>query len=297
MNIRKLAAIDIGSNAMRLLINYVYEIPGESPVFNKTNLVRLPVRLGKDVFINKTISDDNKKRMLDAMTTFRLIMDLYGVEDYRAYATSAMREAENGKEIIKKIKKKANVKVQVIDGKTEAELIFRSELQKFILDENNYLYVDVGGGSTELTLITHGKVKLSKSFAIGTVRMLEGKVKKSVYPEMKKWVEDHVRKYEVSLIGSGGNINHIYKYSGIKLGKPMSGAYLRSRYRLVRELSFEERLRELNMKTDRADVVEHAMEIYIKVMKWSRAQKVFVPKIGIADGMIQSLYEEKSKGS
>lgn len=293
MKIRKLAAIDIGSNAMRLLINYVYEIPGETPVFNKTNLLRLPVRLGKDVFINKKISNKNKDRMLDAMTTFRLVMDLYGVKEYKAYATSAMREAENGEEIIKKIKKKADINIEIIDGQTEAELTFKSDLQKFFLDKRNYLYVDVGGGSTELTLLSNGEVIDSQSFRVGTVRMLEGKVDKNVYPEMKKWVEENVRKYEVDLIGSGGNINHIYKYSGIKLGKPMSGAYLRKRYRLVRDLSFEQRLIQLNMKTDRADVVEHAMEIYIKVMKWSRSKKIYVPKVGIADGMIKTLYEKK----
>lgn len=293
MNIRKLAAIDIGSNAMRLLINYIYEVPGEAAVFNKTCILRMPIRLGEDVFIEKNISEKNTDRMISAMTAFKLTMDVYGVESYLAYATSAMREAENSKEIIKKIKKKSGIKIQVIDGKTEAELIFASELQKFIQDENNYLYVDVGGGSTELTLIAHGKVQLSKSFPIGTVRLLEGKVGKSVYEEMKKWIEENIRKYEVDLIGSGGNINHIYKYSGIKLGKPMPGAYLRSRYKVVRTLSYEDRLREFNMKPDRADVVEFALEIYTKVMKWSRAKRIHVPKIGISDGMIRTLYEEE----
>lgn len=292
MNIIKLAAIDIGSNGMRLLINYVYETPGKLPVFNKTSLVRMPVRLGEDVFIQQHISEKNEKRMLDAMQAFRLIMDTFDVQHYSIYATSAMREAKNGQEIIKKIKKKTNLQIDIIDGQTEAELIFESELQKFMVDDNNYLYVDVGGGSTELTLIVKGKVLKSQSFAIGTVRLLEGKVDKNIYPSMKKWIEENVREYTVDLIGSGGNINHVYKYSGIKLGKPMSGAYLRKRYKVVRDLSFEERLSELNMKTDRADVVEFAMEIYTKVMKWSRAQKIHVPKIGISDGMILKLYEE-----
>lgn len=292
MKIRKLAAIDIGSNAMRLLINYVYEVPGSKPVFNKTSIVRMPIRLGEDVFTHKEISEKNTARLIDAMKAYKLMMDIYGVEHYLAYATSAMRESENGKEVVRKIKKQSGISIEIIDGTTEAELIFATELQNFILDGNNYLYVDVGGGSTELTLISDGEVQFSKSFQVGTVRLLEGKVEKSLYLEMKKWVEDHIRKYDVDLIGSGGNINHVYKYSGVKLGKPLAGSYLRSRYKKVREMSYEERLQELNMKTDRADVVEYALEIYTKVMKWSRAKKIHVPKIGISDGMIRSLYEK-----
>lgn len=297
MNIRKLAAIDIGSNAIRLLINYVYEFPKSEPVFNKTALVRMPVRLGKDVFTEKRISDHSAGRMIDAMKAFRLMMDIYGVDDYLAYATSAMRESENGKEILKKIKKKADIKVKIIDGETEARLIFASELNRFVIDKNNYLYVDVGGGSTELTLIKNNKVSISKSFEIGTVRLMEGRVDKSVYPEMKKWIEENIRKYQVDLIGSGGNINHVYKYSGVKLGRPLPRSYVRKHFKIIREMSFEERLREFNMKPDRADVIEFALEIYVKVMKWTRAQKIHVPKIGISDGMIRSLYQEmKEKG-
>lgn len=292
MNIRKLAAIDIGSNAMRLLINYVYEIPDSNPVFNKTSIVRMPIRLGEDVFTQKEISEKNIDRMVDAMQAYKLMMKIYGVENHLAFATSAMREAVNGKEVVKRIKKKTGIEIEIINGITEAELIFDSELQNFILDGNNYLYVDVGGGSTELTLISNGEVLLSKSFSIGTVRLLEGKVEKSVYPEMKKWIEANIRSYDVDMIGSGGNINHVYKYSGVQMGKPLRGAYLRSRYRIVREMSYEDRMKELNMKPDRADVVEYALEIYTKVMKWSRAKKIFVPKIGISDGMIRHLYEK-----
>lgn len=295
MKIRKLAAIDIGSNAMRLLINYVYEIPGSRPVFNKTSIVRMPIRLGEDVFTNKKISEKNTARLVDAMKAYKLMMDIYGVEDYLAYATSAMRESENGKEVVSKIKKQSGIGIEIIDGNTEAQLIFATELQSFVLDGNNYLYVDVGGGSTELTFISNGEVQFSQSFPVGTVRLLEGKVEQNVYPEMKKWIEENIRKHDVDLIGSGGNINHVYKYSGVKLGKPLAGSYLRSRYKKVREMSYEDRLQELNMKPDRADVVEYALEIYTKVMKWSRAKKIFVPKIGISDGMIRSLYEDVKK--
>lgn len=295
MKIKKLAAIDIGSNAMRLLINYVYEIPGSQPVFNKTSIVRMPIRLGEDVFTNKKISEKNTARLVDAMKAYKLMMDIYGVEHYLAYATSAMRESENGKDVVNKIKKQAGINIEIIDGNTEAQLIFATELQSFVLDGNNYLYVDVGGGSTELTFISDGEVQFSQSFPVGTVRLLEGKVEQNVYPEMKKWIEENIRKHDVDLIGSGGNINHVYKYSGVKLGKPLAGSYLRSRYKKVREMSYEDRLQELNMKPDRADVVEYALEIYTKVMKWSRAKKIFVPKIGISDGMIRSLYEDVKK--
>ncbi len=295
MNIRKLAAIDIGSNAMRLLINYVYEIPGSEPVFNKTSIVRMPIRLGEDVFIKKMISETNINRMVDAMQAYKLMMDIYGVEKYLAYATSAMRESSNGKEVVKKIKRKTGIEIEIIDGSAEAELTFATDLKNFMLDGNNYLYVDVGGGSTELTLLSDGKIANSKSFPVGTVRLLEGKVDKPVYAEMKKWVEKNAKPLDVSLIGSGGNINHVYKYSGVKLGKPLRGSYLRNRYKVVREMSYEDRLKELNMKPDRADVVEYALEIYTKVMKWSRAKLIYVPKIGISDGMIHSLYEEIKK--
>lgn len=294
MNIRKLAAIDIGSNAMRLLINYVYEFPGSQPIFNKTSLIRLPVRLGEDVFFNKRISEQNEQRMKEAIQAYKLIMDIHGIEDYLAYATSAMRESENGKEILSRIRKKTGIHVEIIDGNTEANLVFATELQKFIEDKQNYLFVDVGGGSTELTLIENGKIGISKSFSVGTVRLLNDLVNPEVYREMKSWVTKNIRHKQVQLIGSGGNINHVYKYSGIKLGKPMDSSYLRKQYRTFKELTYEERLRDFNMKTDRADVIEYALDIFTKIMKWSHAKKIHVPKIGISDGMIRKLYEEVS---
>jgi len=252
----------------------------------------MPIRLGKDVFTDKNISDQNVDRLVKAMQSFRLMMDIYEIEHYRAYATSAMRESENGKKIVKKIHQKANIDIEIIDGDTEAQLIFATELRNFVLDKKNYLYVDVGGGSTELTIISNGKVITSQSFAIGTVRLLEGKVEKNVYPEMKRWIEQNAQPLGVDLIGSGGNINHVYKYSGVQLGKPLKGPYLRKRFKQIREMSYEDRLQELNMKPDRADVVEFALEIYTKVMKWSRAKQIYVPKIGISDGMIRKLYED-----
>lgn len=295
MKIRKLAAIDIGSNAMRLLINYVYEEEGNVPIFNKTSIVRMPIRLGQDVFIDGEISEKNIERICDAMLSYFLMMKVYDVEIYKAYATSAMREAKNGKEVVKKIMKKSNINIEIIDGKTEAELLFNTELGDFIKDEKTYLYVDVGGGSTELTLLKEGKVYSSKSFEVGTVRLLEGKVGPTTFNEMKHWIDENIGKEPVELIGSGGNINHVYKYSGVKLGLPLSSFYVKKHYQILQTLTAEERMQNYNMKPDRADVVAYALEIYNNVLKWSHAKKIHVPKIGLSDGIIRKVYQDLDK--
>lgn len=295
MDIKKLAAIDIGSNGVRLLINYIYENEGEEPIFNKTSLVRMPIRLGQDVFIDGNISEINAERLTDAMKSFRLMMKVYGVQHYLAYATSAMREAKNGKTIVKKVNAKSGLNIEIIDGKVEAELLFATELNAFVKDDNNYLYVDVGGGSTELTLLKDNKLAASQSFPIGTVRLMEGKVDKNTFAEMKQWIDENVGDLTVDLIGIGGNINHVYKYSGVKLGKPLTGNYIRTHYRRLVQMTTEERMKVYNMKPDRADVVVFALEIYTKVYNWSNAQKIFVPKIGLADGMMRMLYKNISE--
>ena len=197
MKIRKLGAIDIGSNAVRLLINFVYEEEGKAPIFNKTSIVRMPIRLGQDVFIDGKISDLNADRICDAMQSYALMMKVYGIEHYRAYATSAMRESTNGKEIVEKIKERSGLNIEVITGKTEAELIFSTELSAFVKDNKTYLYVDVGGGSTELTLLKDNKIFASKSFGVGTVRLLENKVDPTTFPEMQKWIYEHVTDDEI----------------------------------------------------------------------------------------------------
>ncbi|WP_068599457.1 Ppx/GppA phosphatase family protein [Vaginella massiliensis] len=292
MKIKKLAAIDIGSNAIRLLINYVYEETNNPPVFNKTALVRMPIRLGQDVFNNSKISDKNIDRIVDAMQAYSLMMKVYEVEHYRACATSAMRETKNGQKVINKIKKKANIAIEVIDGKTEAEMLFCAGLNKFLTEDKAFLYVDVGGGSTELTYLKNKQVQASQSFAVGTVRLLEHKEASDVFPSMQKWIKDTIEEEEIELIGAGGNINHVYKYSGVKLGLPMSVSYLNRHNKILLKLNPEERMTQFNMKPDRADVVVYALEIYNKVAKWSNAKKIHVPKIGLSDGIIRSLYEE-----
>ena len=292
MKIKKLGAIDIGSNAMRLLINFVYEDEGKPPVFNKTSIVRMPIRLGHDVFTDGKVSDINADRICDAMQAYALMMKVYGVENYRAYATSAMREAINGSDIVQKVKDHCGVDIQIINGKTEAELIFSTELSQFVKDNNTYLYVDVGGGSTELTLLKANKIFASKSFEVGTVRLLDNMVNPNTFPEMKKWIEDNIGDDEIELIGSGGNINHVYKYSGVKMGIPLGANYVKKHFKILQTMTTEERMQNFNMKPDRADVVVYALEIYTNVLKWSNAKIIHVPKIGLSDGIIRLLYED-----
>ncbi len=294
MKIKKLGAIDIGSNAMRLLINYVYEEEGKAPVFNKTSIVRMPIRLGHDVFLDGEVNKKNIERICDAMHSYALMMKVYEVQHYRAYATSAMREALNGKDIVAKVKEHCGVEIEIISGKTEAELIFSTELRSFVKDNKTYLYVDVGGGSTELTLLKDNKIFASKSFEVGTVRLLDNMVDPKTFPAMKEWIDEYIGDEEIELIGSGGNINHIYKYSGVKVGLPLGASYVNKHYKILQTMTVDERMHNYNMKPDRADVVVYALEIYTNVLKWSKATKIHVPKIGLSDGIIRSLYQEVS---
>ncbi len=291
MKITKLAAIDVGSNAMRMLVNNIYQ-DEEQTTFNKTSLVRAPIRLGDDAFTGKGISDQNLERMLAAMQAYKLLMEVHGVQDYRAYATSAMREMKDNTSIVKKIKKKTGIELEIIDGKTEAEIIFETELNSYVKDSKNYVYIDVGGGSTEITLLFHGEVKDSISFPIGTVRWLDGKVDESFLTDtVKPWVKENCKGFLfLEGIGSGGNINYMFKYSGQKIGKPITFNYLNKQLIILESLSFNDRLKVYNMKPDRADVIVPALKIYTAIMKYAGIQKIHVPKIGLADGMIQHMY-------
>nr|WP_317632467.1 exopolyphosphatase [uncultured Flavobacterium sp.] len=297
IKIKKYAAIDIGSNAMRLLIANVVEEQGREPQFNKSSLIRVPIRLGQDVFTTNRISDENIDRMIDAMNGFRLLMKVYGVEQYKACATSAMREAENGVEVAKKITEKADIIIDIIEGKTEAEIIASTDLDQFIEKDKNYLYVDVGGGSTEFSFFSKGKVIESKSFKIGTVRLLNNIVSDSVWEEIEEWIKDVSSQFEgeITLIGSGGNINKIFKLSGKPQNKPLSFSYLAKEYTKLNSLSYEERIYSLGLNTDRADVIIHALKIYKNAMKWSGAKNIYVPKIGLSDGIVKALYYGKIK--
>lgn len=296
MKIKKYGAIDIGSNAVRLLVANVIEEKNKEPQFKKSSLVRVPIRLGADAFVSGKISEANTQRMLDAMQAFKLIMKIHGVERYKACGTSAMREAENGEEVAATILKNTDVKIDIIDGKKEAAIISSTDLNQLIESDATYLYVDVGGGSTEFTLFSKGKIINSKSFKIGTVRVLNNTKpeNKALFKKVQKWIEENTGDYKrISLIGSGGNINKLFKMSGRDSGKPISYIYLNAQYQFLKKMSYQERVSELSLNPDRADVIIPATKIYLSAMKWSGARKIYVPKIGLSDGIIKSLYFNK----
>lgn len=293
LKIDKYGAVDIGSNAIRLLIASVIEQEGKPTIFKKTSLVRVPIRLGSDVFLKGAISEENEKRMLDAMQAFTLLLKTHNVTKFRACATSAMREASNGIAIAKRVKKETGLNIEIIDGNDEAAIIASTDLTSLIQDNKVFLYVDVGGGSTEFTVFANGKTVASRSFKLGTVRLLKDIVEKDMWETVKAWIKENTFSYnKVELIGSGGNINHVYKMSGVKLGRPLSYFYLANYYENIQNMNYEERITDLGMNPDRADVIVPAIRIYLSAMKWSKAKNVFVPKIGLADGIIKSLYSE-----
>ncbi len=291
LDIRKYGAIDIGSNAVRLLIGSVTTKKGENPRFKKTSLVRVPIRLGADVFLKNEVSDRNAQRLIDTMKSYALLMKTHEVKAYRACATSAMRNAKNGAEIVKKIADQSGINIDIIDGKDEASIIAMTDLQELTNRDQNYLYVDVGGGSTEFTVYHEGEKMASRSFELGTVRLLNNLVPSSKWDEVKSWIQNETKDFDsIALIGSGGNINNIFKTSGTSNGKPLSYMYLVEYYKKLKSLTYEERIWELNLNFDRADVIVPASEIFLFAMKWSQAQNIYVPKIGLADGIIKSLY-------
>lgn len=294
IQIKKYAAIDIGSNAMRLLIMNIIEQKGKEVQFNKSALIRVPIRLGQDAFTVGEISEENIDRMIDAMKAFKLLMKVYKVEKYMACATSAMREAYNGKEVTEIIKKKADVKIEIIDGKKEAAIIASSDLHQFIKTNENYLYVDVGGGSTEFSLFSNGKMVVSKSFKNGTVRLLNNMVNEVVWQEIEKWIKTNTEGLDnIIMIGSGGNINKTFKLSGKMQDKPLTYKYLKTQFDYINGLTYEQRIAELGLNTDRADVIIPALTIYLSAMKWSGANHIYVPKIGLSDGIVKAMYFDR----
>ena len=294
LTIKKYAAIDIGSNAMRLLISNIVEEQGKTTQFSKSSLVRVPIRLGQDAFTVGEITEANIERMLDAMKAFKLLMKVHKVEKYMAFATSAMREAYNGKEVVELIKKKADIKIEIIDGKKEAAIIASTDLKFLLKTDETYLYVDVGGGSTEFSLFNDGKMIVSKSFKVGTVRLLNNMVHDSVWQEIEKWIKTNTQEYDqVTLIGSGGNINKLFKMSGKLQEKPLSYMYVNAQYASLNAMSYEQRISELGLNADRADVIIPAVKIYLNAMKWSGARNIYVPKIGLSDGIIKAMYYGK----
>lgn len=292
ISIKKYAAIDIGSNAVRLLIMNVVEQEGRETQFNKSELIRVPIRLGQESFAIGEISHVTIDRMVDAFKAFKLLMKVYNVEKYKACATSAMREALNSKEVVEIIRDKCEIDIDIIDGKQEAAIIASSDLDGFFKPHQTYLFVDVGGGSTEFSLFVDGAMIVSKSFKIGTVRILNNMVSDLIWDEIENWIKANTIDYDnVILIGSGGNINKLFKLSGKMQDKPLSFFYLNSQYQYLNSLTYDQRISELGLNTDRADVIIPATKIYLNAMKWSRSRQLFVPKIGLADGIVKAMYK------
>lgn len=292
IEIKKYGAIDIGSNAIRLLICNVILKKKEKPKFKKSALVRVPIRLGADSFNSGIISEENYGRMIDAMKAFQLLMKVHGVEKYKACATSAMRNAKNGKELTHSIKEKSGIDIEIINGTKEAQIIASTDLSEFIEGNKSYLYVDVGGGSTEFTVFSKGKIIASKSFNIGTVRLLNKEISnKKTWKEIQAWIRINTQDLKkIVLIGSGGNINKIFKMSRQAPEKPLSLIYMKAHYQFLKKMSYNDRISELGLNPDRADVIVPATKIYLSAMKWSGAKKIYVPKVGLSDGIIKSLY-------
>ncbi len=291
MKVRKFAAIDIGSNAIRLLTQNVIEEADKKTQFHKSSLIRVPVRLGKDAFTKGKISDRNTERIVNTMKAFKLLMEVSEVEKYMACATSAIREAANGNEIVDVISQECGIRVEIIDGKREASIIAATNVQKIIQPDSAYLYIDVGGGSTEFTLFSDGEVQISQSFQLGTVRILNNKVGDEVWQDLENWIRSWIHTTnKLYIIGSGGNINKLHKMSGHKEGEPLTYSGLNRQYGVLQKLTYEERISELGLNPDRADVIIPAARIFLSVAKWSGAKKIYVPKIGLSDGIINALY-------
>lgn len=288
----KFAAIDIGSNAVRLLLSHVYDVGGVTQ-FKKAELIRIPLRLGEDAFLNKKISPDKISKLVSAMKAFKNLIDVYEAIDYRACATSAMRDAENGREVIEQVRREAGIKIEIIDGKTEADIIYSNHIEEHLDKNNSYLYIDIGGGSTEITLFSKNKAIASQSFNIGTIRMLHNQIDKEYWTYFKNWVREITKGHKPLIaIGSGGNINKLFRMSGRKNNKPVTTSKLKSLYEMMDSYTYDERVKVLGLNPDRADVIIPASKILLSVLKHAEIEKVIVPQIGLSDGIVHQLYEK-----
>ena len=296
MHVTKLGAIDIGSNSVRCLIsNVVYK--GGYTYYRKVSMIRLPIRLGQEVFLNGALSAETEARFVEGMQAYKHLLKVHGVQDFRAVATSAMREAANGAELVKKVLKSTGIDIQIIDGAEEARLVFNSKLYDIIQAPQEYfIYIDVGGGSTELSILHDQDVIASESFKIGGVRVMNGLDTEEEWLRMKKWTERHMRNFHnKAAIGAGGNINKLHKISLRSLNKPLRLSYIEDQFDMISTLDVEERVTQLGLNFDRADIIVHALPIYMKVMQWACVGKIYVPKIGVSDGLIRDLYHKEFK--
>ena len=287
-----LAAIDIGSNAARLLISEVIK-NGKEIEFNRLNIVRIPLQLGFDVFEKGFIGSRKKRMLIDTIKSYKQLMKVYEVEHYMACATSAMRDAQNSKEIIKEIEAETSIEIEIISGELEAEIIYENHIAELLDKDHSYLYMDVGGGSTELTLYHNNELVLQKSINIGTVRLLTDKVKDDTWEELKETCKNIAKKYDhITGIGSGGNINKIFSLLRSKDDKYLQVEAVKDMHKEMQQLNIDERMKKYNIKKDRAEVILPALLIYTNIFKWCNVDQVLVPKIGLADGLIQHLYNQ-----
>jgi exopolyphosphatase/guanosine-5'-triphosphate,3'-diphosphate pyrophosphatase len=288
-----LAAIDIGSNAARLLISQTSLYKDGTVDFTKLTLLRIPLRLGFDVFDRGFVSDGKKKKLIETMRAYKLLMNIYDVEGYKACATSAMRDASNGPKILEEIFKETGLKINIITGQEEANIIYETHIAEKLSDNKSYLYIDVGGGSTEITLFSQNHTIFKESFNIGTIRILRNKVSDEQWEHMKWYIKTYARDYQpLEAIGTGGNINKIFSMSKRKEGRPLTLDLLKDYYKELSYTPLEDRAHIYQFRDDRADVIVPALQIYISIMRWALADEIYVPKIGLADGLIKMLYNE-----
>jgi exopolyphosphatase/guanosine-5'-triphosphate,3'-diphosphate pyrophosphatase len=291
----KYAAIDIGSNAVRLLIANISENAGVLS-FKKNTLIRVPLRLGDDAFLDQHISDKKSDDLLKTMVAFRNLMDVYKVTEYMACATSALREAKNGPLLVAKIKEIANLDLEIVSGQKEAQILYSSHIEETLDQNKNYLYIDVGGGSTELSVFIGGKLKSSKSFDLGTIRILDNQDKEETWDNLKNWIKTETKNLPGLLgIGTGGNINKLFKLTQEKEGHPLSYLKLKDQYVYLNSYSLKDRINILGLNQDRADVIIPACEIFLTVMKWSNVKQIHVPKVGLVDGVVQLLIDKRKE--
>ena len=292
----KLAAIDIGSNAARLLIVDVVENKQGITSFNKLNLIRVPLRLGFDVFDKGEISKLRVGMIIQTMKAYSHLLKVYDVQEVKACATSAMRDAANSPDIIRKVKLETGIEIKVISGDEEAAVIYESHIAENMDKEHAYLYIDVGGGSTELSFFAEGKLRYKESFNIGTIRLLKNQVTEKHWDELRDHLKDNIKsRWPLYAIGSGGNINKVFSMSKKKEAKPLSLELLKDYYKELSSVSVEERISIYKLREDRADVIVPALQVYVNVMRWANINEIYVPKIGLADGLVQSLYQELKK--
>ena len=288
----RFAAIDVGSNAMRLFFCRVLE-NGDGPTFIKESMIRMPLRLGHDAFTENIISDETCNKFVDTMHGFSSLIQAYEPISFKACATEAMRQATNGLDLVNRVKEETGINLNIITGKEEADIIISTHIDRYVQTDQHCLYVDVGGGSTELTLIKNKKTLFSKSFSIGSVRLLEEQVTADDWSMMKEWIVDKTSTItNIQSIGSGGNINKILTLLEKSKGKSVTVQEIKSIIKKIKPFSIHDRIVKLGLRPDRADVIVHAGKIYSKCMKWSGANNMIVPQVGLADGIISQLYDD-----